>query len=104
MTGAAPASVTTCCVRSMAAKTGSPEIGNRHAFPANWPARAGWVVLAIYVVYAASTLDFTWSRFVSGLDNGARFIAKMFPPDFARWEILKKGLIESLEMAVLASF
>jgi phosphonate transport system permease protein len=49
-------------------------------------------------------MNFTWSRFVSGIGNGASFIAKMFPPDFTRWEILQKGLLESLEIAVLASF
>ena len=38
-----------------------------------------------------------------GLDNGARFIGRMFPPNFARWEMLLKGLRESLEIAVLAS-
>ena len=27
----------------------------------------------------------------------------MFPPDFARWELLLKGLAESLQIAVLAS-
>ncbi|HYG54422.1 MAG TPA: phosphonate ABC transporter, permease protein PhnE [Burkholderiales bacterium] len=85
----------------MAARAGSPEAV---AFPPNWAARAAWVVLAVYVVYAASTMDFTWSRFVTGLDNGARFIGKMFPPDFRRWELLQKGLLESLEIAVLASF
>jgi phosphonate transport system permease protein len=83
----------------MAERTGLAE-----PFPPNWAARAAWLLLGVYVVYAASTMDFTWSRFVSGIDNGARFVAKMFPPDFARWEILQKGLLESLEIAVLASF
>ena len=36
-----------------------------------------WIALAVYVVYACSRLDFTWTRFMSGLDNGARFIARM---------------------------
>jgi len=84
----------------MAAKTGLREA----PFPPNWAARFGWIVLAAYVLYAASTMEFTWARFVSGLDNGARFLDKMFPPDFARWELLRKGLLESLEMAALASF
>ena len=83
----------------MAERTGLAE-----PFPPNWPARAAWLLLGVYVIYAASTMDFTWSRFVAGIDNGARFIAKMFPPDFTRWEILQKGLLESLEIAVLASF
>ena len=75
----------------------------RVAFPSNWWARAGWMLLVVYIVYACSLLDFTWARFMIGLDNGARFIGRMFPPNFARWEILLKGLTESIEIAVLAS-
>jgi phosphonate transport system permease protein len=77
--------------------------GERIAFRPNWWARAGWIALLLYIVYACSLLDFTWQRFMIGLDNGARFIARMFPPNFTRWEILVKGLTESLEIAVLAS-
>ena len=75
----------------------------RVAFPSNWWARTGWMLLVVYIVYACSLLDFTWARFMIGLDNGARFIGRMFPPNFARWEILLKGLTESIEIAVLAS-
>ena len=71
--------------------------------PTNWWARAGWLLLAAYIVYACSLLDFTWARFMIGLDNGARFIGRMLPPNFARWEILLKGLTESIEIAILAS-
>jgi phosphonate transport system permease protein len=39
-----------------------------------------------------------------GLDNGARFLARMFPPVIAQPDSLLKGLTESLEIAVLASF
>jgi phosphonate transport system permease protein len=64
----------------------------------------GWVLLALYVLYALSTLDFTWERFVRGLDNGARFIGRMLPPRITQPDSLVKGLLESLEIAVLASF
>ena len=80
----------------------SPGAG-RVAFPANPWARAGWVLLALYFAYAASTLDFTWARFVAGLDNGARFLGRMFPPHITQPDSLAKGLAESLEIAVLAS-
>ena len=73
------------------------------AFAINWWARAGWIALAIYVVYAAAQLDFTWARLQVGLGNGARFFGKMFPPVIAQPESLVKGLVESLEIAVLAS-
>ena len=40
----------------------------------------------------ASRLDFTWERFQTGLGTGARFLARMFPPDFERWDVLLKGI------------
>lgn len=75
----------------------------RAAFPPDWRARAGWIALAAYVVYAASRLEVTWARFVQGLEHGAKFLGRMFPPEFSRWELLVKGLSESLEIAILAS-
>jgi len=78
---------------------------SRDPFPANWPARIGWLVLLAYVVWAAAQLDFTWSRFVSGLDNAHRFLTRMFPPNFGgdKWEMIVKGLTESLEIAIIAT-
>jgi phosphonate transport system permease protein len=73
-------------------------------FRAPWHVRLGWLVLFIYLAYAASHLELSWPRFVQGLGNGAHFIARMFPPNFERWELLLQGLAESLEMAVVASF
>ena len=55
----------------------------RVAFPPNWPARIGLLALALYAVYAAQILDITWARFVVGLDNGAKFLDRMFPPNVA---------------------
>ncbi len=75
----------------------------RVAFPADWRVRAGWLALAAYIVYATSLLEFTYARFMVGLGNGARFIARMLPPNFERWETLLKGLTESVEIAILAS-
>lgn len=71
--------------------------------PANWPLRLAWAGFALYLAYALSHLDFTPARFVAGLEFGQKFVAKLFPPDFHRWELLVKGLKESLEMAILAS-
>lgn len=63
----------------------------------------GFFVLLIYVVYASSQIDFTYSRFISGLDNASTFFDRMFPPNFERSRILIKGMVESLQIAVLAS-
>lgn len=65
--------------------------------------RIGWCLLLIYVVYAALQLDFTYARFISGLDNAGTFLSRMFPPNFTRSQILIKGMVESLQIAVLSS-
>jgi phosphonate transport system permease protein len=79
---------------------------NRRAFEPSWTARIGWIALVAYVAYAATILDFSPSRFVDGLDNGARLIGKMFPPLFSKPELrslMMEGLLESLQIAVIAS-
>ncbi len=73
------------------------------ALPVNWAGRAGLVALAVYTVYAASLFDLTWDRFVIGLSEGSHFLARMVPPNFQRWELLLSGLLESLQIAILAS-
>ena len=78
----------------------------RRAFEPNWIARIGWVVLVAYVVYAASILDFSPARFVDGLDSGARLLGKLFPPLFSNPDLrllMLQGLLESLQIAILAS-
>ena len=77
----------------------------RNPFPAHWPKRFGALALLAYVIWAASQLDFTWSRFISGLGNANRFLTRMFPPNFGgdKWEMIVKGLAESLEIAVIAT-
>ena len=67
-------------------------------------ARAGWLVLIVYLAWAMSSLDFNYARFITGLEHGAKFIGRMFPPNFERWDLLVKGLTESLQMAFIASF
>lgn len=79
------------------------QVAARRPFKANWGARIGWILLALYCVYAAWSLDFSWSRFVTGLGNGAKFLGAMFPPEFTRWRMLVDNLIETVEIAVIAS-
>lgn len=69
-----------------------------------WGFRLGWMALAAYVAYACARLDFSWERFLTGLDHGARFIARMIPPRIAQPDSLLNGLAESMQIAVLASF
>jgi phosphonate ABC transporter permease subunit PhnE len=82
-----------------------PARPRRAAFPPNWPARIGFAALALYVCYAGTILDFTWARFMTGLDQGARFISRMFPPNVAadKVELLYSGMLESLQIAIIAT-
>ncbi len=70
---------------------------------AHWRPRLAWLALAAYVFYAAGQMDASWDRVATGLYNAAHFVSRLFPPNFSRWELLVKGLKESLEIAVLAS-
>jgi phosphonate transport system permease protein len=73
------------------------------AFKTNWWARAGWLAGFLYAAYAANYLDVSWTRFLQGLGNGAAFLAEMVPPNFSRWELLAANLIETVEIAIIAS-
>ncbi|MEZ5819135.1 MAG: phosphonate ABC transporter, permease protein PhnE [Hyphomicrobiaceae bacterium] len=80
--------------------------GTRQAFEISWTARIGWIVLVAYVAYAASILDFSPARFVDGLGNLSRLIGKLFPPLFSNADLrllMLQGLLESLQIAILAS-
>lgn len=73
------------------------------AFAPNWPARLGLLALALYAMYAASQLDVTLARLMVGFGEAGRFLGKMVPPNFARWELLAEGMLESLQIAFIAS-
>ena len=77
----------------------------RLAFPPNWAARIGLLALALYAIYAAQILDITWARFVTGLDQGGKFLNRMFPPNVAadKLHLLYTGMAESLQIAMLAT-
>ena len=77
----------------------------RDAFPVNWQRRAGFILFGLYCVYAMSTLDITWVRFVKGLDQGAIFLNRLWPPNFApdKVALMTEGLLESVQIAILAT-
>ena len=75
------------------------------AFAPNWTARLAWAALAVYVVYATGTLEISPERVWKGLDNAARFLGRMFPPNTApdKLELIRSGIVESLQIAVLST-
>ena len=88
----------------MAASHGAAVLTVRPAIlPVSWALRLAWCVFVVYFAYALSHLELTPARFLVGLEHGQKFLSKLFPPDFQRWELLVKGLKESLEIAILAS-
>ena len=89
-------STTTAPTPPAAASRGVP-------FAASTTTRVVTFLLLAYTVYAVAQLDFSWNRFVEGLGHGARLIGKMFPPDLGKWDILVKGMVESMQIAVLAT-
>ena len=80
-----------------------PEKAYPEPFSTNWLARGAWALLAIYVVYALSTMDVSWQRILTGVGEAIKRYSPMFSPNFTRTELLIKGLTESLQIAFLAS-
>ncbi len=72
-------------------------------FAVNWWARAGYLIAFLYALYAANYLDISCVRFYEGLGNGARFIDELIPPNFSRWQLLLSNLLETIEIAIIAS-
>lgn len=63
-----------------------------------------WLAVAIYLLWSLGTLEMDWGRVTQGLPRAADMLARMFPPDFSRWNLLVRGIVESVEMAVAATF
>ena len=83
------------------------------AYPTVWRApsffgtraRQQAVVIAAlaYLIWSVSTLHIDARRALAGFGRAADLFARMIPPDFSRWELLLKGMTESLQMALAAT-
>ena len=56
-----------------------------------------------YLVWSVSTLNVDANRALAGVGRALDLFARMLPPDFSRWELLVKGMKESLQMAFAAT-
>ncbi len=67
--------------------------------------RQNLVLLAAiaYLVWSVSTLDIDAKRALAGFGRAADLFIRMIPPDFGRWELLLRGMTESLQMAFAAT-
>jgi len=87
---------------------------NTSTYPSRWRApslvsnpwlRYGLLLLALaYFYWSLGSLDIDWHRISNGLPRAANMFARMIPPDFSRWDLLVRGISESIEMALAASF
>lgn len=75
----------------------------RAPFTASTGARLAALVLGAYCVWVLAQIDITPQRLAYGLQQGAKFLARMLPPDFSRMDELTSGIAESLQIAVLAT-
>jgi phosphonate transport system permease protein len=62
-----------------------------------------YVAILVYVVYAATDVNFDLRRFLQGIPEAIKLAQEMVPPDFSRWELLIDGLLESLQMAIFST-
>ena len=73
------------------------------AFPARWMGPALGLGLASFVLWNVLSLQVDPARVSRGLSRAWIVFGRAFPPDFGRWELLVEGVVESLQMAALAT-
>ncbi len=82
-----------------------PTVWRRPKLIANPVYRWGLIGLAFfYLIVTGFTLEGDWGRISQGFERAGNIFSRMFPPDFSRWELLLRGVGESVEMALVASF
>jgi phosphonate transport system permease protein len=68
-----------------------------------WVGIIVWAVFAAFLAWNAVSLQVDPARVARGLARFGAVVARAFPPDFARSELLIGGIVESLEMATLST-
>ncbi|NRA22415.1 MAG: phosphonate ABC transporter, permease protein PhnE [Oceanospirillaceae bacterium] len=87
----------------MAGLTPKQSTNHPNPFPQSKWRIASWILLVGYLVYSVNAMGLSWQRFTDGLGHAGTLLDRMFPPNFSRWELLLGGLVESLQIAVIAS-
>lgn len=75
-----------------------PFIANRYL---RW---AVWIGSGAYLVWAFSSIPVDLDRILEGVPRAIRIFSGAVPPDFARWELLYSGFLESIQIALIATF
>ena len=67
--------------------------------------RRGLVLMVLfYILLSVGTLEISWNRVANGIPRAVSMLTRMVPPDFSRWNLLVRGILESVQMALAASF
>ena len=75
-----------------------PAIANPYVRYALFAAVAG------YFVWAILSLEISWQRIMQGIPRAVTIFGRAFPPDFSRRSLMVDGFVESIQIAVLATF
>lgn len=63
-----------------------------------------WLVVAAYLVFAIGSLEADWNRILRGFPRALDIFERMVPPEVGdKWDILIRGMIESIQMAIASS-
>ncbi|MEO8080184.1 MAG: phosphonate ABC transporter, permease protein PhnE [Caldimonas sp.] len=68
-----------------------------------WQRRLLLAAFVVYCVWSIHSLPIDQARLSRGLERAADMLARMWPPDFGRWRLLGKGMLESIQMAIASS-
>lgn len=72
-------------------------------WPRPWMGPAIWTAALAFVVWNAVSLEVNPERIARGVARLGTVLAKAFPPDFHRTELLVSGVLESVEIATLST-
>jgi phosphonate transport system permease protein len=57
----------------------------------------------LYLLWSFHDLNLDFNRILLGIPRAADIFSRMVPPDFSRWELISRGMIESMQMALAAT-
>lgn len=87
----------------MAVQT-SPRRWRKPPFIKNPFVRYGlWALALLYFYWAFTSIPFNWARIVQGIPRAIQIFDGAIPPSFARSELLISGVLESIQIAIIAT-
>jgi len=89
---------------SLTDRADAPQWHRTRTIENRWERNGLTALAVVYLVWSLATLEINWSRAADGFPRAVNMVLRMLPPDFSRWSLLFKGTLESVQMAVAASF